>query len=124
MYLKNIGSLGEKIASEYLEKLNYKIIERNFACKQGEIDIIACDNVKKELVFIEVKTRTNYKYGKPIEAVDGKKQKHIYKCAEYYAYKNNINNVPIRFDVIEVNINEGKVNVSHIKCAFLRPHKF
>ena len=49
---KNIGDLGEKIASDFLKKQGYKIIERNYECKQGEIDIIAID--KKELVFIEV----------------------------------------------------------------------
>ena len=76
MYLKKMGMLGEKIASQYLEKEGYFIIEKNFSCKQGEIDIIAKDTKSKELVFLEVKTRTNYKYGKPVEAVDEKKQKH------------------------------------------------
>lgn len=123
MYLRKMGMLGEKIASEYLIKEGYTIIEKNFSCKQGEIDIIAKDNDKKELVFLEVKTRTNCKYGNPIDAVDKKKQIHIYNSANYYAYKNKIVNCPIRFDVVEVNIIDGKVKVNHIRNVFLRPHK-
>ena len=77
MYEKHeIGKLGEDIACKYLLQQNYKIIERNFLCKQGEIDIIARD--EKYLVFIEVKTRSNVLYGKPIDAVDRTKEKHIY----------------------------------------------
>ena len=90
MNKKQLGDFGEKIACKYLKRLNYKLIETNFRSKQGEIDIIAEDN--KELVFIEVKTRHNTKYGKAIEAVNYQKQKHIYKTAEYYIYKNSIKN--------------------------------
>jgi len=123
MYLKKIGMLGEKIASDYLVKKGYIVVEKNFSCKQGEIDIIAKDNDKKELVFLEVKTRTNCKYGTPIDAVNEQKQVHIYNSANYYVYKNKIDNTPIRFDVIEVNINDGKVDINHIKNVFLRPYK-
>ena len=68
MYKSHItGKIGEKVAQEYLIKNDYEILVKNFRCKQGEIDIIAKD--KNELVFIEVKTRTNKKYGNPIDAV-------------------------------------------------------
>lgn len=69
------GILGEDLASNYLENIGYKIIERNFLCKQGEIDIIAKD--KDEYVFIEVKTRSNRCYGRPSEAVN-KLKKNIF----------------------------------------------
>lgn len=113
MIKKKLGNLGEKLAAEYLEKKKYKIIEKNFYCKQGEIDIIAKN--KNELVFIEVKTRSNTNFGTPSEAVDYKKQKHIYKAAKYYLYKNKISEIPIRFDVIEILIKDGKFNINHIK---------
>ena len=62
MYIRhNLGQTGEDIAEIYLVKKGYKIIERNFSCRQGEIDIIA--KYKEEVVFIEVKTRTNKRYG-------------------------------------------------------------
>ena len=73
--LKNkqeIGKIGEDIACSYLEKNNYKIICRNYRTKTGEIDIIARD-ITKEIVFIEVKTRQNLKYGYPIDAINKQK---------------------------------------------------
>ena len=115
-----IGKIGEDKATEYLKKNNYKIVERNFSCKIGEIDIIAKDrNVKlnNELVFFEVKTRSNLNYGRPAEAVNYEKRKHIYRVAKYYILKNNLCNNPIRFDVIEILI--GKTcSINHIKQAF------
>ena len=101
MYLKHeLGILGEQIATNYLISQNYEILNRNFSCKQGEIDIIAKD--KKEYVFIEVKTRTSSKYGMPSEAVDFNKEKHIKKSSQVYVYLNNLENKYIRYDVIEV----------------------
>lgn len=110
---KRFGNIGEKIAVEYLEKNNYKILERNFYCKQGEIDIIAID--KEEIVFIEVKTRSSNIFGSPSEAVNYIKQKHIYRSAKYFLYKFDLLESLVRFDVIEVLIERGKFNVNHIK---------
>ena len=61
---QKIGKLGEKLAAQYLESKGYEILERNFYCRQGEIDIIAKEKTK--IIFIEVKSRTSVKYGKPI----------------------------------------------------------
>lgn len=114
MYERHItGKLGEDLAVKYLEKQGYKIIERNFECKQGEIDIIALD--KKEIVIIEVKTRKCLEYGKPIEAVDENKRKHIYKAVEYYLYIRKLEKRYVRIDVIEVYIKNNKYYINHIK---------
>ena len=110
---KVLGKIGEDLACMYLENINYTIVYRNFRCKQGEIDIIARDN--NELVFIEVKTRTNKRYGKPVEAVTNVKQKHIKIATEYYLYKKHIKNEYIRLDVIEVYIDERHYKINHIK---------
>lgn len=110
---QEIGKLGENIAAEYLQQLGYTVKERNFRCRQGEIDIIA--ELGEEIIFIEVKTRTNLKYGKPAEAVTSIKQKHIEKATKYYIYKNHLFNAFIRFDIIEVYIKSGKYIVKHIK---------
>lgn len=116
MYFRQeIGKWGENLACKYLEENNYKIIERNFLCRQGEIDIIAKDIVKKELVFVEVKTRSNLKYGNPIDAVDKQKREHMVQAIQYYMYKNGIKNVSIRVDVIEIYIQEQNCKVNHIK---------
>lgn len=111
--LKDLGNYGENIAVQFLEKSNYEIIERNFLCKQGEIDIIA--KRKHEIVFIEVKTRTNKKYGKPREAVNFVKKEHIWNSAKYYLYINDLFYEYIRFDVIEVCLDNNKVCVNHLK---------
>lgn len=116
------GKIGEDIATTYLQQSGYKIIERNFECNQGEIDIIAQD--KEETVFIEVKTRECALYGLPKEAVDQTKKKHIYRSAEFYVYLKHLENVPIRIDVIEVYKKQGKFKVNHIKNAITeRPKK-
>lgn len=118
MYNKQlIGKIGENLACEFLRKNKYIIIERNFRCRQGEIDIIATDTESKEIVFLEVKTRTNLKYGEGAEAVNSLKRKHIYMCVEYYIYINKIKNIPIRLDVIEIYFKEGKFEINHIKQA-------
>lgn len=113
MIKKKLGKLGEQIATEYLEKNNYKIIKRNFYCRQGEIDIIAKDN--DEIVFVEVKTRSSIDFGQPSEAVNSVKQKHMIKAAQYFLYKTNSINNFIRFDVVEVLIVDGRFNVKHIE---------
>lgn len=116
MYEKHeTGKIGEEIAVIYLRQNGYQIIERNFECRQGEIDIIAKD--KNEIVFIEVKTRSSVLYGLPKDAVDRKKKKHIYRTVEYYVYLNRLENDRIRIDVIEVYKKQEKFKVYHIKQA-------
>ncbi len=108
-----IGKKGEDIATAFLKKKGYKILERNFYCRQGEIDIIAVDN--KEIVFIEVKTRNNTNYGMPSEAVTKNKYKHLRKATEYYVYKNNLYQEFIRLDIIEILFKQDKYEINHIK---------
>ena len=110
---KLIGNLGENLVKKYLEKMNYQIIQTNFTCRQGEIDIIAYE--KEVLVFIEVKTRLNQKFGYAIEAVNMNKQKHIKNATKYFIYKYHLENYSIRFDVIEVYLKEKTYYLNHIK---------
>ena len=114
-FRQEIGKWGENLACQYLENNNYHMIERNFFCRRGEIDIIVSDKQKKEIIFVEVKTRSNFRYGNPIEAVNRKKQKHIKQVAQYYLYINQLNEVAIRFDVIEVYIKKEGYTMNHIK---------
>jgi len=104
---------GEEVVCRYLKKQKYSILETNFNCKMGEIDIIAKN--KNEIIFIEVKTRKSYKYGLPAEAVTKQKIKHIYKTAEYYVYTRNLKNIDMRIDVIEVYVSNGKYYINHLK---------
>lgn len=114
-YKQETGKSGEDIAVEYLEKKGYIILERNFRCNQGEIDIIAMD--KQEIVFIEVKTRSNQNYGLASEAVNKQKRKHMIKAIKYYIYVRNLENDFIRIDVMEIYIKGKKAYINHIKQA-------
>jgi putative endonuclease len=116
-YNKEIGKAGEDEAAKYLESKGYNIITRNFYCRIGEIDIIARDG--DYLVFIEVKTRKSLKYGYPVESISKKKVRGIIKTAQTYIHFKNIKEADIRFDVIEVILdNNGEKNVNHIQDAF------
>lgn len=118
MYFKQkIGKLGENLSCNYLIKKGYKILDKNFSCKQGEIDIIAISD-SKELVFIEVKTRSNLKYGSPSDAVTNYKQKHIVLSSKYYIYLYDFNNINVRYDVIEIFLYNSTYKINHIKNAF------
>lgn len=119
---KIIGKIGEDMACEYLYQEGYEILERNFRCRLGEIDIIATKNNKKadkSLIFVEVKTRTSLNYGRPSEAINNIKKQHILKVAKYYILKNKIKNPIVRFDAIEVLLEKQKTcSINHIKQAF------
>ena len=99
-YKSIIGKLGEDRAKEYLTQNGYKILECNYFCRFGEIDIVAMD--KNCLVFIEVKTRTNNKYGNPENAVNYWKKRHMELTARNYIDHKRKGNFIARFDVVEV----------------------
>lgn len=107
-----IGLKGEALATKFLIKKNYQIIERNFRCKFGEIDIIA----KKDncYIFIEVKTRTSFKYGRPVEAINYRKIEHILKTVNYYLKVKKKYNYSYRIDAIEVLLTND-ITINHIK---------
>lgn len=117
-FRQQIGRWGENLACKYLTESSYEILERNFWCSQGEVDIIAKDVNRDEFVFIEVKTRSNLKYGNPADAVNHQKQKHIKQVVKYYLYEKCIENMAIRVDVVEVYIEKQNYRINHIKQVF------
>lgn len=110
---RQTGTSYEIKAEEYLIQKGYKILERNFRNRSGEIDIIAKDG--EYFCFIEVKYRTTNDFGSPFEVVDYRKQNQIRKVAMYYLMKNKLSEwTPCRFDVIGF---EGE-QMTHIENAF------
>ncbi len=99
IFNKITGKCGEDYAAQYLKVHGYKIIERNYKNKIGEIDIIA--KRKNTLAFVEVKTRKSNEFGTPAQAVTYYKKQKIVNTAKYYLAKNPTD-MDISFDVIEV----------------------
>ena len=112
---KELGKEGERQAALFLQKQGLVIVERNFRTRSGEIDLVARD--KKELVFVEVKTRSGTTFGSVLEAVDSRKCRQIVRVATEYLVKNGGFDQPARFDVIGILISD-MVHIEHIKNAF------
>ncbi len=109
-----LGKKGEGIAVDYLKRNGFKILERNYRTRYGEVDIIAEEN--GTLVFIEVKTRSTDLFGHPLEAVTKEKQEKIKRLALSYLGKIQ-REMPVRFDVISINL-ESSQDIKHIRYAF------
>ena len=111
---KELGQEGEQIASNYLQKKGWGILEMNFRYSRSEIDIIA--SKENLLIFVEVKARTNTAFGLPEDFVDEKKAENIIKGAEHYIHKTNWNG-NIRFDIISI-VKKDSIEIEHIEDAF------
>ncbi len=116
---KGVGNLGEEVAVNFLVGKGYKILERNFRCKGGEVDIVARDPSDKSLVFVEVKARKDLSYGVPQLAVNSFKQRQISKAALTWLSKKRQHDQNARFDVVAILLDaNGLHKVEHIVNAF------
>ena len=97
---QRLGRKGEEAAVKFLTRRGYDILERNWKCFAGEVDIIAKDG--DCIVFLEVKTRTGYEKGFPSEAVNGPKRERYEKMALAYLAAYETADIPVRFDVIAI----------------------
>lgn len=111
-----LGREGERIAEQYLEKKGYKLIERNYRCRGGELDLIALD--RRVVVFVEVKTRTGPGYGSPVEAVAFHKQQRMIRAAQVFLSEKKLHQRDARFDVVGISWLAGEPVVEHIENAF------
>lgn len=117
----SIGALGEEAAVKALKKQGYKIIDRNYRTKMGELDIIAKDG--EYTCFIEVRLRKNNSFGSPADSIDEGKRRRIINAAKHYAVSKHIYDTPMRFDVVLINATADKnklknINLQIIKDAF------
>jgi putative endonuclease len=121
-----LGQRGEDLAARYLQDAGYRIVERNYRNRYGEIDIIAqeCSRsalfaVSKILVFVEVKTRRNDRFSHPAEAVTARKQLQISRVALEYLSQNNLTEADARFDVVAILFpDSGTPRIELIRNAF------
>ena len=110
-----LGRQGEEIATKYLQKQGYLILETNWRAGRNEIDLIARD--KDFLVIIEVKSRSNDNFAEPEEAVTKDKQQALIRAANVYIFRKNIN-LETRFDIISIIHNKNETRINHLKDAF------
>jgi len=108
MKRRDTGILGEKLAKDFLKKQGYRIIETNYRCPEGEIDIVA--RHKDYLVFVEVRTKTSLEFGSPEESITQTKQERLKSIA--YRYQQTHNNLPPlwRIDVVAIELKRGKLS--------------
>jgi putative endonuclease len=95
-----LGEEGERAAEKHLRRYRYTILERNYRCPLGEIDLIALDG--ETVVFVEVKTRRGAGHGSPLEAVDARKQRQIARVAQSFLLRHRLQDRAARFDVVGV----------------------
>lgn len=114
----DLGKLGEDLALQHILQQQYQIIQRNFRCKTGEIDIIAKD--RHIVVFIEVRAKTSDAYGPAYNMVTPSKHKQVKRVALHYISQQNLINTQFRFDVIGITFQPGSddYQLDHIQNAF------
>ncbi len=112
-----LGQQGEALACQYLSRLGYRVIVKNYRTKLGEIDIIAEE--QGALVFVEVKTRRGHQCGHPFEAVTPAKCRQISKVALQYLAETGKEGHPARFDVVAISlVGEAAPVIELAKNAF------
>lgn len=114
---RELGIFGEEYTTSYLTDMGYRIIERNYRTRYGEIDIIA--EQAETIVFVEVKSRRSRIYGEPREAVSLRKQQKLLRTAMIFLQEKHWEERACRFDVVEVVfLPNGLVKPYHIENAF------
>jgi putative endonuclease len=113
---KLLGEEGERVAERYLKKKGYVLVEKNYRCHGGELDLIVLD--RRVVVFVEVKTRTGRGFGSPFEAVEARKQKRMIRAAQFFLTQKGLHQRDARFDVVGVSWPGRDPVVEHIENAF------
>ena len=112
----SLGKKGEDEAARFLASLGYRLLERNYRCRFGEVDLIAKDG--QSIVFVEVKTRANENYGTPKHSVDDRKQRRISLASQDYMVKKGLTESAARFDVVSITEDKNGFSVEHVIDAF------
>ncbi|MDQ3405491.1 MAG: YraN family protein [Actinomycetota bacterium] len=112
-----LGARGEDVAADYLESVGLCVLDRNWRCRHGELDLIATD--RSRLVVCEVKTRTDTAFGTPAEAVGGAKALRVRRLAERWRRDHGVRPCEIRFDIVSVLWPPGeRPRIRHFPGAF------
>lgn len=113
----SLGARGEQLAAEYLERQAMVVLDRNWRCRDGELDLVALDG--DEVVFVEVKTRSGIGFGLPAEAVTRRKAHRIRRLAGLWLSIHRASWAGVRFDVVGIVCpRSGPVAIEHYRGAF------
>lgn len=110
------GRAGEDAAADLYRELGFKVVDRNYRCRHGEIDLVA--RAGKLVVFCEVKTRRTNAWGEPSEAVDHRKQGRLRRLAAQWLQDRRPGPVDVRFDVVSIIVSRAGVEIAHLPAAF------
>jgi len=116
---RELGIDGERAAERFLRRHGYTIVERNYRCPRGEVDLIALD--RRTIVFVEVKTLRHAGEASPFDAVDARKQRQIARAAEHYLAARRLHDRDVRFDVVGVSRAGGDLVCELVQDAFDDP---
>ena len=111
-----LGKEGEKVAERYLRKKGYRVVERNYRCSAGEVDLIVLD--RRVIVFVEVKTRTDHRFGTPLEAVEFRKQQKMIQAAQFFLSQKKLHQRDARFNVVGISWPGDEPLIEHVQNAF------
>lgn len=111
-----VGRSGEDAAAALMVRSGFRIVDRNFRCPAGEIDIVARRG--RLLVFCEVKTRRSSRWGDPSEAVNYAKRNRLRRLAAEWMSRHRPGDVDVRFDVVSVIVRAGRAQARHVPDAF------
>ncbi len=119
VYKKKLGSFGEEKAKEYLESKGYEFLISNYRFERAEVDLIFKDEKNKIVIFVEVKTRRNRKFGEPEESINKTKQNQIRKAAEGFVSENEkFLDYDLRIDTVSVLLDGKGITINHTENAF------
>ncbi|TWT53100.1 hypothetical protein Pla22_07280 [Rubripirellula amarantea] len=117
----NVGKRGEQAAARLLRRKGLRVVAESESDRGGEIDLIALDEKRKIVIFVEVKTHSTTKPGHPAERVDSEKQGRVSRAAMRYLKRKHLLGIPVRFDVIAVWWHSGNLEpdkIEHYEAAF------
>jgi putative endonuclease len=111
-----IGALGEELAVEHLRSMRLRVLERNWRCRYGELDVIAADDEARVVVFVEVKTRTSDKFGGVEQAVTPVKVRRLRRLAGLWLAAQNGSWTDVRIDVIGIRLGRRRTpEITHVQ---------
>ncbi|MBW0118703.1 YraN family protein [Pseudonocardia abyssalis] len=114
-----LGRRGEDVAVRYLEGRGLVVLDRNWRCREGELDVVATEADGSRLVVCEVKTRSGTRYGEPAESVTGQKARRIRRVAQRWLAQQGLPWVEVRFDVCAVLVEQGRpATLQYFEAAF------